>query len=637
MPRHSLFAGTAAALFLASGCAVLASDASPKHHALSLVGAPKYGADFKHFDWVNPNAPKGGTLRQYAEGSFDSVNPFSFKGQKASDLGLISDSLMTDSPDEASTQYCLICEWVSYPADFSSVTFKLRPEARFTDGKPITVEDVIYSLEAQKKANRQAEHYYKNVVKAEKTGEHEVTFTFDTKGNRELPHIVGQLNVLPKHYWDGKDANGTQRDITNTSLEPPVGSGAYRIKEIVPGRSIVYERLKDYWAKDLPVALGQYNFDEIIVDYFRERTAGFETFKTGRIDIWHENVAKDWMTAYDFPAVKNGQIKKEVYPVSRVSGMQGFVFNLRRPQFKDPRVREAFILAFDFEHLNKFLMYDQYMRTASFFDNSELKSSGLPQGRELELLEEVRGQVPAEVFTTEYKNPVNATKEERRVNMEKAAKLLEEAGWKRDTETVGLFGKLLEKVGLRTPKDHLLRDAAGQTLKVEILLGSPSFERHALTYIAALKALGVEASLRTVDSAQNQRRRRTFDFDMAVANFPQSESPGNEQRYFWGSEAADQEGGANSIGIKNPAIDKLIDRVIFAKDRAELVAATKALDRVLLWNRYVVPHWHYPYERIVYWDKYRHPDKLPSRATRFEQVWWYDEAAAKKLSEARSQ
>jgi microcin C transport system substrate-binding protein len=621
MLRHSPLAGTAVVLILACGGAALASEASPKHHALSLVGEPKYSADFKHFDWVNPDAPKGGSLRQFDEGSFDSLNPFSFKGQKAADLGLLYDSLMVDSPDEASTQYCLICEWVSYPADFSSVTFKLRPEARFQDGKPITVEDVIYSLEAQKKANRQAEHYYKNVVKAEKTGEHEVTFTFDAKGNRELPHIVGQLNVLPRHYWEGKDANGTQRDITSTTLEPPLGSGAYRIKEVVPGRSIAYERVKDYWAKDLPVMRGQWNFDLISVDYFRERTAGFETFKTGRIDVWNENVAKDWMTAYDFPAVKTGQIKKERYEVNRVAPMQAFVFNIRRPQFQDARVRQAFNLAFDFELINKQLLYNMYIRTESYFDNSELKASGLPTGRELEILKEVQAEVPPEVFTTEYKNPTNPTPEARRANLRKAAQLLHQAGWKRDP-----------KAG-----DNLIRDASGQTLKAEILLGSPTFERHTLTYIGDLKLLGIDASVRVVDSAQYQRRRRTYDFDITFSGFAQSESPGNEQRYFWGSGAADQEGGNNTIGIKNPAIDKLIDKVIFAKDRAELVAATKALDRVLLWNHYLVPHWHYPYERIVYWDKYRHPAKLPSRTISFERVWWYDEAAAKKLAEARSQ
>jgi microcin C transport system substrate-binding protein len=619
MPRHSRFAGAALAVFLAcGGSAALASD--PKHIALSLVGEPKYGPGFKHFDWVNPNAPKGGTLRQFAEGSFDSLNPFTFKGQKAADLTLIYDSLMVDSPDEASTQYCLICEWVSYPSDFSSVTFKLRPEARFQDGKPITAEDVIYSLYAQKKSDPQIEHYYKNVIKAEKTGEHEVTFTFDSKGNRELPVIVGQLNIIPKHYWEGKDASGAQREITSTTLEPPVGSGAYRVKEVAPGRSISYARIPDYWAKDLPVVIGQWNFDEIVVDYFRERTAGFESFKTGQIDLWVENVAKDWVTAYDFPAVQKGLIKKDRIAVERVAPMQAFAFNLRRKQFQDVRVRQAFNLAFDFEHINKLLMYDLYVRTQSYFDNSELKASGLPQGQELEILNEVKADIPPEVFTTEYKNPTNPTPEARRANMQKAAKLLEEAGWKRDPK-----------------KDNLLRDASGQTLKAEFLLNSPTFEKIALTYIGQLKLLGIDADVRIVDSAQYQRRRRTYDFDITTATFAQSISPGNEQRFFWGSTVADQEGGRNAIGIKNPAIDKLIDKVIFAKDRAELVAATKALDRVLLWNAYGVSQWHYPYERLVYWTKFGRPEKLPSRSSSFERVWWYDDAAAKKLAEARSQ
>jgi microcin C transport system substrate-binding protein len=621
MPRNNRLVAVLAVLLACGATAASASESATRHHALSLVGDARYAAGFKHFDWVNPDAPKGGVVRQFFEGSFDSVNPFSFKGQKAADLELLYDSLMVDSPDEHSTQYCLICAWVSYPADFSSVTFGLRPEARFHDGKPITVEDVIYSLEAQKKANPQAEHYYKNVVKAEKTGDNQVTFTFDSTGNRELPTIVGQLNVLPKHYWEGKDATGAQREITNTTLEPPLGSGPYRLKEVVAGRAVTYERVADYWAKDLPVMLGQWNFNEITTDYFRERTAGFESFKAGRLDIWNENVAKDWMTAYDFPAVKNGLIKKDRFEVSRVAPMQTFAFNLRRQQFQDVRVREAFNLAFDFEHINKLLMYDLYIRTESFFDNSELKASGLPKGRELELLQEVAAEIPPQVFTTEFKNPTNATAEARRGNLQKAARLLEQAGWKRDA-----------KAG-----DNMLRDASGQTLKAEILLNSPTFERHTLTYVGQLKFLGIDASVRVVDSAQYQRRRRTYDFDVTTAGFAQSISPGNEQRFYWGSAVADQEGGRNAVGIKNPAIDKLIERIIFAKDRAELVAATQALDRVLLWNHYVVPQWHYPYERLVYWNKFGRPAKLPSRSSSFERVWWYDEAAAKKLAEARSQ
>jgi microcin C transport system substrate-binding protein len=639
MLRHSRFAGAMLAVLLAcGGSGTLASDALPRHIALSLVGEPKFGADFKHFDWVNPSAPKGGTVRQFAEGSFDSLNPFSFKGQKDSDLMLIHDSLMTSSPDEPSTEYCLVCEWVSYPPDFSSVTFGLRKGARFHDGRPITVEDVIYSLAAQKKANRQAEHYYKNVVKAEETAENQVTFTFDSTGNRELPVILGQLTVIPKHYWEGKDAAGVQRDIANTSLEPPLGSGPYRIKEVVPGRSITYERVADYWAKDLPVSIGQWNFQQLRNDYFRDRTAGFEMFKTGQIDVWFENEAKAWMTAYVFPAVLKGLIQKKQFSVGRVAPMQAFGFNLRRKQFQDVRVREAFGLAFDFEHINNLLLHGLYTRTRSYFDNSELKAVGLPQGRELALLEEVATQVPPEVFTTEFKIPDGSGPGARRDNLRKAAELLEQAGWKRNTAPPsGVFDTMLEMVGVKPPRDALLRDASGQTLKAEILIVSPAFEKIVLAYLSHLRLLGIDASARIIDSAQYQRRRRTFDFDVTVVTFPQSISPGNEQRYFWGSAAAGQEGSRNALGIKNLAIDKLIDRLIFAKDRAELVAATRALDRVLLWNYYLVPQWYFPYDRIAYWNKFGRPEKLPSQSSSFERVWWYDETAVKKLAEARSQ
>jgi microcin C transport system substrate-binding protein len=587
------------------------SSAAPRHHALSLVGPLKFGPDFKHFDWVNPDAPKGGTVRQWQEGSFDSLNQFSIQGDRVAGLGLIYDALMMDSPDEPSTEYGLIAEWVSFPADYSSVTFGLRPNARFHDGTPITPEDVVFSLEAQKKANPQIEHYYRNVVRGEKTGAHEVTFTFDVTGNRELPQIMGQLQILPKHFWQGKTSGGEPRDLTRSTLEIPLGSGSYRIKEVDRGRSITYERVADWWAKDLPVSKGQWNFDILKVEYFRERTAAFEAFKSGALDYWEEDSAKSWATEYDFPAVKRGQVKLERVPVSRVAPMQAFGFNLRRPQFKDVRVRRAFNLAFNFEAINEQLLYSEYTRTASYFDNSELKATGVPQGRDLELLKEVEKEVPPEVFTKEYRNSVGGPDPQHRRNLAEAAKLLRDAGWKLD--------------------GTLLRNAGGDTLKAEFLLGSPTIERHTLRYIDDLKKLGIDASVRTVDSAQYQRRRRSFDFDITTMSFAQSMSPGNEQRFFWGSAAADQEGSRNAIGIKNPAVDKLIDRIIFAKDRAELVAATHALDRVLLWNFYVVPLWYYPYERLAYWDKYRRPAKLPSDDPSFARVWWYDQAAADTL------
>ena len=608
--------GAAFALLLMFGApAVSASDNLTKHHALSLIEAPRHGPDFKHFDWVNPNAPKGGRVRQWALGTFDSLNQFPVKGSAAIGLTLIYDSLMTSSPDEPSTEYGLIAEWVTFPEDFSSATFQLRSGARFHDGKPITPEDVIFSLDAIKGASPNFAYYYKNVVKAEKSGENRVTFSFDVKGNRELPMIIGELPIVPKHFWEGMGANGERRDLGKSSLEIPLGSGPYRIKEVDAGRTIAYERVKDWWAKDLPASKGQWNFDEIRFIYFRDRVPAFEAFKSAQLDFWRESSAKSWATGFDFDAVKRGLVKMERFPIATVAPMQTFAFNIRRAQFQDPRVRRAFNLAFDFEWANKNLFYDQYVRLGSYFDNSELKSTGLPKGRELEILNELKDQVPPEVFTTEWANPVNATPEAARRHLGEAAKLLAEAGWQ--------------------AKGGVLTNAKGMELTAEILLVQPDFERIVLPFKTALERLGVKASVRIVDTSQYQRRHDTFDFDMIIGSFPQSLSPGNEQRDFWGSDAASKEGSRNVVGIKNPAIDKLIDRIILAKDRAELVAATQALDRVLLWNHYTVPQWHIPFDRLAVWDMFGRPGKLPSRNTSFLRVWWYDDAAAKRLADTR--
>ena len=612
---RGILALAAAVLALGTAVEVPRADQQKRHHALSLVGEPAYGPDFKHFDWVNPDAPKGGTVRQWAMGSFDSLNPFSVQGSTAAGVGLIYDTLMTSSPDEPSTEYGLVAEWVSFPDDFSSATFGLRPEARFHDGEPIKPEDVIFSLEALKKAHPHYNAYYRNVIRAEKTGDHEVTFTFDQKGNRELPQIVGQLPVLPKHFWEANGANGQPRDLSRSTLEVPLGSGPYKIKSFDPGRSIVYERVKDWWAKDLPVSKGQWNFDEFIFTYFRDRVPAFEAFKVGQIDYWPESSAKAWATSYDFEAVRRGLVKKEEIPVRRVTPMQAFVMNLRRPQFQDVRVRKAFNLAFDFEWMNKNLFFDQYKRTESFFGNSELQATGLPTGRELEILNEVKDQVPPEVFTTEWKNPVNATPQDQRNNLRKAAQLLAEAGWK--------------------PKNGVLTNAKGEELAVEFLLVQPDFERVVLPFKTNLERLGVRVSIRIVDTSQYQRRADTFDYDIIVDSFPQSNSPGNEQRNFWGSAAADTHGSMNSIGIKNPAIDKLIDKIIFAADREELVAATRALDRVLLWNYYVIPQWHSPFDRIAIWDMFGRPDKLPEENPSFMRVWWLDAKKQQQLNAQR--
>lgn len=612
-----ILALAAVALALNAGGADLRAGTETRHHALSLVGEPKFGPDFQQFDWVNPDAPKGGTVRQWAMGTFDSLNAFSVQGNAALGLGLIYDTLMASSPDEPSTEYGLVAEWVSFPDDFSSATFGLRPEARFHDGEPIKPEDVVFSLEALKKAHPHYNAYYRNVVRAEKTGDHEVTFTFDQKGNRELPQIVGQLPVLPKHFWEGNGHNGSPRDLSRSTLEVPLGSGPYKIKSFDPGRSIVYERVKDWWGKDLPVNKGQWNFDELVFTYFRDRVPAFEAFKVGSIDFWRETSAKNWATSYDFDAVRRGLVKKEEIPIKRVTPMQAFVMNLRRPQFQDVRVRQAFNLAFNFEWMNKNLFFDQYKRTESFFGNSELEATGLPTGRELEILNEIKDQVPPEVFTTEWKNPVNATPQDQRNNLRQAARLLAEAGWK--------------------PRNGILTNDKGEQLAVEFLLVQPDFERVVLPFKTDLERLGVKVAVRIVDASQYQRRVDTFDYDIIVDSFPQSISPGNEQRNFWGSAAADIEGSQNSIGIKNPAIDKLIDKIIFAKDREELVAATRALDRVLLWNYYVIPQWHTPYDRIAIWDVFGRPEKLPEQDPSFLRVWWLDPAKLQALNAKRGQ
>lgn len=578
-------------------------------HGLSLFGPVKYPADFSHFDYVNPDAPKGGAVRLNAIGTFDSLNPFTFRGRSAGGVVLSYDTLLATSFDEPSSEYGLLAEAVSYPDDYSSVTYRLRAEARWHDGTPVSVEDVIFSLDALKRAHPFYAAYYKNVVKAEQTGEREVTFTFDQKGNRELPQITGQLRILPKHWWTATDASGHQRDITQTSLEPPLGSGPYKILDVKPGRSITLKRVADYWGKDLPVNVGQNNFAELRFEYFRDDTVALEAFKGDQYDWRTESSAKNWATAYDFPAAADGRVILEKFQTNNGDGMQAFAFNLRRPKFQDPRVREAFNYAFDFEWANKNLFYGQYARTGSFFSNSELAASDLPDGLELEILNSVKDQVPADAFTREYKNPVSEDVRDQRNNLRAARELLQQTGW-------SIKGG--ELVNTRT----------GEAMEVEFLLVSPAFERVVLPYIQNLKRLGIKASVRTVDSSQYQNRLDNFDFDIVVSSWGQSLSPGNEQRDMWGSEAADRQGSRNLVGIKNPAVDKLIDRIIFAKDRETLVAATRALDRVLLWNHYVVPQWHSPFDRTARWDRFGHPATLPDFSVGFPNIWWWDTARA---------
>jgi microcin C transport system substrate-binding protein len=584
-------------------------------HGLSLFDSLHYPAGFARFDYVNPDAPRGGTVRlAVAPGTFDNFNSAvgAVKGALASGLPLLTEELMVDAVDEVSTMYGLLAEAVAHPPDFSFVIYRLREQARWHDGKPVTADDVIFSFNAAKKYNPQLGAYYRHVVKAEKTGEREVKFTFDGPGNRELPLIVGQLGVFPQHWWEGTDASGKKRDIGATTLEPPLGSGPYRIKEFVAGRSIVYERVKDYWGKDVNVAVGRYNFDEVRYEYFRDLTVALEAFKGDRLDWRIENVAKNWATAYDFPAVRDKRVILEEFPIRDVGIMQAFIFNTRRSKFSDPRLRRAFNFAFDFDEMNKQLFFGQYHRITSYFDGTELASSGVPEGAELEILNTLRDMVPPEVFTTPYTNPSAGSPEKVRANLIEATRLLKEAGYE-----------------IRDRK--LSNVKTGEPLSVEVLVDDPTFERIVLFYKPALERLGIGVTVRTVDDAQYENRLRRWDYDMIIGGWGQSLSPGNEQRDYWGSAAADMAGSRNYPGIKNPAIDKLIDRVIFTKDRADLVAATKALDRVLLWNHYVVPQWTYGMVRTARWDRFGHPEVMPRYGRdSFPTIWWWDAARAAK-------
>lgn len=596
----------------------LAAQEARWRHGAGLLEEPKYPEGFKHFDYVNPSAPKGGLVRLGAQGTYDSFNiaVAGVKGSPEQGLGLVYETLTTSSLDEPSTSYGLLAEAFSYPEDYGFVTFRLRPQARWHDGKPVTADDVIFSFDALKANSPTYAFYYANVIKAEKTAEREVKFTFNQTGNRELPQIMGQLLVLPKHWWEGTAPDGRKRDVTQTTLEPPLGSGPYRIKSFEAGRNATYERVKDYWGADLNVNVGQNNFDEIRYEYYRDATVLLEAFKGDRTDFRTENSARNWATGYNFPAREDGRVVLEEFPLRATGVMQAFVPNLRRDKFKDQRVRRALNLAFPYEEINKTIFSGQYERIASYFHGLELASSGLPEGQELAILESLRDKVPASVFTTPYANPVSDSPEAIRNNLREADRLLREAGWE-------LKGR--QRV-----------NAKGETLTIELLGDSPNDERVFLPYKASLDRLGIVTSVRTVDDVQFVNRVRSFDFDIVSTVWAESLSPGNEQREYWGSQAAQREGSRNLAGIADPGVDALIDRVIFAKDRAELVAATKALDRVLLAHDYVVPQWTYLKQRTARWNRYSHPEAMPRYgAAAFPTIWWYDEARAAKTGAPR--
>ena len=588
----------AALSLLLAGASGIAEEHVTISHTLTLDDVPKYAATFKHLDYVNPNAPKGGEVRLLAIGSFDTFNPFNIKGDPPPAITYLFDPLMTSPEDDSLSEYGIIADTVEVPDDLSYVIYNLRPEATFRDGSPITADDVVFSFETLTQEGEPFySYYYANVETAEALTSHRVKFSFSGPPNRELPQIVGQIRVLSKAYWG-------ERDFTSTTLEVPVGTGPYTIGEFEPGRFIVYERVDDYWGKDIPLNAGRYNFDRIRYEFVRDQTVALEAFKAGQYDFRVESASKDWATAYDFPALRDGLVKKEMMPNASSRGMQALVFNIRRAKFRNRLVRQALGYAFDFEWSNATLFYGQYTRTASYFENSELAAKELPSEAELEYLRPFTDQLPGEVFTTVYEPPSTDGSGNARTNLREAAMLLRRAGW-------------------RVVDTKLIDPETEQPLEIEFLINSSTWERVLAPYIANLSRLGVGAQIRTVDSAQYQNRVRDFDYDMIMISMGQSRSPGNEQRDWWGSSAADRPGSRNFIGLKNSVVDALVEEIVAAKTRSALVAATRALDRVLLWGHYVVPAWHLNADRVVWWDKFGRPKTKPAYGIGFTS-WWID-------------
>jgi microcin C transport system substrate-binding protein len=590
------------------GTGAKAQGTNGRAHALAMHGEPKYGPDFKHFDYVNPDAPKGGELRQSVPNSttFESFNPFIVRGRPAAGSGSMYESLTVASNDEAFTQYGLLAQFIETPDDRSWVAFTLHPEARWWDGTPVTPEDVVFTFETLKKKGQPFyRFYYRSVAKVEKTDDREVRFSFVPGDNRELPLIIGQMSVLCKAYWES-------RNFEEPSLDLPISSGPYRITDFEPGRYVTARRVEGYWGRNLPVNVGTNNWDSVRYIYYKDETVALEAFKAGEFDFRQERSAKIWATGYNVPQVADGRIVKEQIPNEEPTGMQCFAYNIRRPLFQDRHVRQALGYAFDFEWSNKALFFGQYTRTASYFSNTELASSGLPQGEELKILEKYRGKIPDEVFTSVYEPPKTDGSGNVRDNLRKARALLQASGW--------------------VIKDkRLVKQDSGEPFQFEFLLYDPLFERIVLPFLGNLRRLGIFATLRTVGISEYQNRLDNFDFDMAVAGFGQSLSPGNEQIEYWGSAAADQPGSQNIIGIKDPVIDQLAELVISAPDRESLIQRTHALDRVLLWGFYVIPNWHLRSWRVAYWNKFSRPAISPKYALGLD-TWWVDAAKVAALA-----
>ena len=581
-------------------------------HAIAMHGEPKYDKDFISVEYISNSAEKGGNIVRSSIGTYDTFNPFTLKGTSAAGIGFLYETLTVGSSDEAFTEYGLLAKSIEWPDDRSWVSYILRDEARWHDGKKITSDDVIWTFNTlMEKGHPFYKYYYGDVSDVIKISENEVKFLFSTNTNKELVLIIGQLPVLPKHYWENKN-------FEETTLDVPIGSGPYKVKSFDAGRSITYELNLDYWGfknNIVPIKVGKDNIGSIRYDYYKDRGVEREAFKSGEIDFFSENSSKEWATSYDIDAVNEDLIKKELIAHENPQGMQAFAFNTRKDIFADKRVRKALSFAFDFEWTNKNLFYGAYKRTDSFFENSELASSGLPSQEELTYLNPYMDQLPKEIFNEEYRNPKTDGSGFIRSELQEATKLLKEAGW--------------------VLKNGKLENFKGELFEFEILLVSPAFERIVLPFIDNLEKLGISATLRTIDTSQYQKRIESFDFDMVVFTFSQSLSPGNEQRNFWSSGAADTNGSRNIIGIKNDVIDLLIENLINAKDREDLITITKALDRVLLWNYYVIPQWHISSYRVLYWDIFDQPKQKPKYSLGFD-TWWVNQNKFTNISSQRS-
>ena len=576
-------------------------------HGLSVFGDLKYPADFEHFDYANPDAPKGGSVRLSALGSFDSLNPWILKGVSPRGIGGIYDSLTIGSADEPFSEYGLIASSIEYPDDKRWVIFNMRKEARWHDGVAITADDVVWTFEIlTTKGHPFYQSYYSSVAKAEALDSHKVKFHFSEGNNAELPMIVGQMSILPKHYYE-------TNDFDKATMDPPLGSGPYRIKNVDAGRSITYERVEDYWAAELPTRKGSDNFDILRYDYYRDLTVGLEALKAGDVDFRQEYISKNWKTAYDFPALNEGRVIKEELEDGSIQPFQAIVVNLRKPKYADKRVREALGLAFDFEWMNKNLFYNAYKRNTSYFQNTEMAATGLPEGDELALLEQYRDQLSPEIFTQPYESPTTDGRGNPRANYRKALGLLKEAGW-------------IIKDG------KLTNNETGEVFEMELVTRQPSVEKVALTYKKSLERIGIDMQVRVIDTAQYQKLVESFEFDTITHIFSQSMSPGNEQRSFWTSSAADEPGSRNYAGIKNPVIDELVERIIKAPSRKAQVAATKALDRILLHEHYTIPEYYVDTYRVAYWNKFSRPDIRPTHALGLN-YWWVDPEKEAALSQ----